>query len=126
MIQWWVADLNRWQLVCHEYDTRTNPTAEASAKDVVPITKKAYGSSSGPGKDVAKVDTIGSSRWKTQLDTLFQFDDMQEQASSGIMSAMTKFVERTTVMKKVHTPCSPRAPWRILDEICCGALRVTT
>jgi hypothetical protein len=38
----------------------------------------------------------------------------QEDASNQLSSGIAAFVEKTATMKKVCTPSSPRAPWRIL------------
>jgi hypothetical protein len=40
----------------------------------------------------------------------------QEDASKQLFSRISAFVEKTTIMKKVCTPCSPRAPWWISIE----------
>jgi hypothetical protein len=103
-----------------------DPTAEASAKDAVPTIEQASGSSRGPGTDVAKADVSASLRWKKHLDAIVQYDDMQEQASSGFSYAMSKFVERTTLVKKVCTPCALKGHGGLSAKISHGALRVTT
>jgi hypothetical protein len=38
---------------------------------------------------------------------------MQEEASNQVSSAIAAFVQRTSLVKEVCTPSSPRAPWRI-------------
>jgi hypothetical protein len=86
------------------------------AKDVALDTNQASGSSQGQGTDVSKTGVSSSLRWKKQLDARVPLDDLQEEISGGITSAMNVFVERTSLMKKVCIPCSPRAAWRILNE----------
>jgi hypothetical protein len=51
-----------------------------------------------------------------RADALFHLDNLQEEASNNISSAMTSFVQRTSVVEEVCTPCSPRAPLRILID----------
>jgi hypothetical protein len=89
---------------------------EGSAKDAMPNTTPAGGpekvvlgenlSKKGEMSDKAR-DT---SKWKRRMDALFHLDDLQEQASNTVSSAMTAFVQRTSVVKEVCIPCSPRAP----------------
>jgi hypothetical protein len=38
---------------------------------------------------------------------------MQEEASNQVSSVMAAFVQRTSLVKEVCTPSSPRASWRI-------------
>jgi hypothetical protein len=48
-----------------------------------------------------------TSKWKKRVDALFHLDTLQEQASDTVSSAMTGFVQRTSVVKEVCIPCSP-------------------
>jgi hypothetical protein len=55
-----------------------------------------------------------ASKWKKKLEALFHLDNLQEEASNHVSSAMAVFVQRTSLVKEVCTPSSPRAPWQIL------------
>jgi hypothetical protein len=44
----------------------------------------------------------------------------QEDASNQLSSGIAAFVEKTSTMKKVCTPISPRAPWRIFKRFAMG------
>jgi hypothetical protein len=100
---------------------RENTTTEALAKDVVPNVTSAGGSEkivlvgSSSGKEATAEGVADIPTWKKQVDALFHLDDLQEKASNPVSSAMTAFVQITSIVKKVCTPCSPRAPWRILQ-----------
>jgi hypothetical protein len=54
-----------------------------------------------------------ATRWKKKADALFHLDGLQEETSNHLTSAMSSFVQRTSIVKEVCIPCSPRAPWRI-------------
>jgi hypothetical protein len=54
-----------------------------------------------------------ASKWRKKSQALSRLDNMQEEASNHVSSAMTAFVQRTSLVKEVCTPSSPRAPWRI-------------
>jgi hypothetical protein len=41
---------------------------------------------------------------------------LQEETSNNLSSSMSSFIQRTSVVKEVCTPCSPRAPWRTLVD----------
>jgi hypothetical protein len=89
-----------------------NPTTEATANDVVQ-SEKASDSFQGQMVDAS----AGSSLFWTQkhleiVDLITSQEDANNQLSSGIAA----FVEKTTTMKKVCTPSSPRAPWRIFID----------
>jgi hypothetical protein len=89
-----------------------NPTTEATANDVVQ-SNKASGSSHGHMADVP----VGSSLlWKQKQLEIIELITSQEDASNLLSVGMSVFVERTSIMKKVCTPCSPRAPWRTLVD----------
>jgi hypothetical protein len=85
-----------------------NPTTEAAASDVVQ-SKKASGFQ-GP---VADTPSGGSLYWRQKQLEVVNLISSQEDASNQLSSGITAFVEKTTNMKKVCTPSSPRAPWRI-------------
>jgi hypothetical protein len=89
-----------------------NPTTEATAKDVVQG-KEAPGSSHGHMADMPVGDSL---LWKQKQLEIIQLITSQEDASNQLSAGMTIFVERTSTMKKVCTPCSPQAPWRILID----------
>jgi hypothetical protein len=89
-----------------------NPTTEATTNDVVQ-SDKAPGSSHGHMEDVP---TGSSLLWKQRKLEIIQLITSQEDASNQLSIGMSIFVERTSTMKKVCTPCSPRAPWRILID----------
>jgi hypothetical protein len=55
-------------------------------------------------------------RWKKKVDALFHLDGLQEEAHNHVTSAMSSFVQRTSVVKEVCIPSSPRAPWRIFID----------
>jgi hypothetical protein len=54
-----------------------------------------------------------ASKWKKKSEALFRLDNLQEDASNHVSSAMVAFVQRISLVKEVCTPSSPRAPWRI-------------
>jgi hypothetical protein len=54
-----------------------------------------------------------ASKWKNKSEALFRLDNLQEEASNHVSSAMAAFVQRTSLVKEVCTPSSPRAPWQI-------------
>jgi hypothetical protein len=87
-----------------------NPTTEASANDVVQ-SKKASGSFQG---QVADAPVGGSLFWRQKQLEVVNLISSQEDASNQLSSGIAAFVEKTATMKKVCTPSSPRAPWRIL------------
>jgi hypothetical protein len=84
-----------------------NPTTEATANDVVQ-SDKASGSFQG---HMADASAGNNSFWK-QL-KIVELITSQEDASNQLSSGIIAFVERTSTMKMVCIPCSPRAPWRI-------------
>jgi hypothetical protein len=51
-----------------------------------------------------------ASRWQKKSEALFRLDNLQEEASNHVSSAMEAFVQRTSLVKEVCTPSSPRAP----------------
>ena len=85
-----------------------NPTTEATANDVVQSEK----TSGSPGP-VADAPSGGSSYWRKKQLEVVNLISSQEDASNQLSSGIAAFVEKTATMKKVCTPSSPRAPWRI-------------
>jgi hypothetical protein len=96
--------------------------AEALAKDAMPIATPTKGSKRVSfGKSLAKKVGIAeeagdAAKWKKRAGALFHLDTLQEEASNQISSALTLFVQTTSVVKEVCTPCIPRAPWWILVD----------
>jgi hypothetical protein len=84
----------------------TNPTTEATAKDVVKG-GKASGSSHGPNVDISAGNSTGSLYWKQQQNKIVQLITSQEDASNTLSTGISVFVERTSVMNKVCIPYSP-------------------
>jgi hypothetical protein len=60
--------------------------------------------------------TGDAARWKKKADALFRLDSLQEEASNHVSTAMSSFVQRTSIVKEVCTPSSPRAIWRIFVD----------
>jgi methionyl-tRNA synthetase len=86
--------------------------------------ERSAGPSDRPVKGAKKVSFSGktiqmdtgageASKWKKKAEALFRLDNMQEEASNHVSSTMAAFVQRTSLVKEVCTPSSPRAPWRI-------------
>jgi hypothetical protein len=48
-----------------------------------------------------------ASKWKKKSEALFCLDNLQEEASNHVSSAMAAFVQRTSLVKEVCTPSSP-------------------
>jgi hypothetical protein len=65
-------------------------------------------------KQVADGSTGGSLFWRQKQLEVVNLISSQEDASNQLSSVIAAFVEKTATMKKVCTPSSPRAPWRIL------------
>jgi hypothetical protein len=95
-----------------------NPMTEATANDVVQSEK---GPDSFQGQ-MAVASAGGSSFWKQRQLEIVDLITSQEDASNQLSSGISAFVEKTTIMKKVCTPSSPRAPWRIFvdDTLWCS------
>jgi hypothetical protein len=89
-----------------------NPTTEAMANDVVQ-SEKASGSFQGHMADAA---AGGSSFWRQKQLEIVDLITSQEDASNQLSSGISAFVEKTATMKKVCTPSSPRAAWRIFHR----------
>jgi hypothetical protein len=89
-----------------------NLTTEATAKDVVQ-SEKASDAFQG---QMADASAGGSSFWKQRQLEIVDLITSQEDASNQLSSGISAFVGKTTIMKKVCTPYSPRAPWRISIE----------
>jgi hypothetical protein len=90
-----------------------NPTTEAMAKDVVEG-DKVPGSSHDPLVVTPGGSSSDSLFWKQKQLEIIQLIISQEDASNQLSVGMSAFVKRTSIMKKVCIPCSPRAPWWIL------------
>jgi hypothetical protein len=91
---------------------------------VADVPEKSVGPLNHPAKGAKKVSFSGkavqmdagageASKWKKKSEALFRLDNLQEEASNHVSSAMVAFVQRTSLVKEVCTPSSPRAPWRI-------------
>jgi hypothetical protein len=79
-----------------------------------PIPLRAQKKVSFSGKAVEMGAGVGeASKWKKKADALFRLDHLQEEASNYVSTAMSSFVQRTSIVKEVCTPSSPQAPWRI-------------
>jgi hypothetical protein len=93
--------------------------------------EKSAGPSDRPVKGAKKVSFSGktiqmdtgageASKWKKKAEALFRLDNMQEEASNHVSSAMAAFVQRTSLVKEVCIPSSPLAPWRICKQSAMG------
>jgi hypothetical protein len=62
---------------------------------------------------------VGSSLfWRQKQLEIVNLITSQEDASNQLSSGIAAFVEKTATMKKVCTPSSPRALWRIfIDDL---------
>jgi hypothetical protein len=103
--------------------------ADAPTKDVRPAANPVKGPKKVSfGGTVVEMGagTGDAARWKKKADALFRLDSLQEEATNHVSTAMTSFVQRTSIVKEVCTPNSPRAPWRISVDDRYGALRETT
>jgi hypothetical protein len=83
-----------------------NLMTEAMANDVVQ-SEKAPDSFQGQMVDAS---AGGSSFWKQRQLEIVDLITSQEDASNQLSSGISTFVEKTTIMNKVCTPSSPRAP----------------
>jgi hypothetical protein len=95
---------------------RASKMAGASATDARPATRPAKGSKKVSFRRKAVEMGAGfgeASKWKKKANALFRLDHLQEEASNHVSTAMLSFVQRTSIVKEVCTPNSPRAPWRI-------------
>jgi hypothetical protein len=87
--------------------------ADALTKDARPSANPAK----GPKKAVEMGAGVGkASKWKKKADALFRLDCLQEEASNHVSTAMSSFVQTTSIVKEVCTPSSPRATWRIFAD----------
>jgi hypothetical protein len=103
--------------------------ADASVKSAGPSDRPAKGAKKVSFSEKAIQTDTGAgeaSKWKKKAEALFRLDNMQEEASNHVSSAMAAFIQRTSLVKEVCTPSSPRAPWRIADSIRYGAPRLTS
>jgi hypothetical protein len=90
----------------------TNPTTEATANDVVQ-SEKVSGLFQGQMADASVGD---SSFWRQKQLEIVDLITSQEDASNQLSSGISAFVEKIATMKKVCTPSSPRAAWRIFHR----------
>jgi hypothetical protein len=116
----------------HVHPTRPSTSAQKASKMADAPTKDARPTANpvkGPkkvsfgGKVVEMAAGVGdAARWKKKADALFCLDSLQEEASNHVSSAMSSFVQRTSIVKEVCTSSSPRAPWRIFvdDPLWCS------
>jgi hypothetical protein len=97
---------------------KANPMTEAMANDVVQSEK-----ASDPFQgQMADASVGGSSFWRRKQLEIVDLITSQEDASNQLSSSISTFVEKTAIMKKVCTPSSPRATWRIFidDPVWCS------
>jgi hypothetical protein len=104
---------------------KASKMADAPTKDARPAANPVKGPKnvSFGGKAVEMGVGVGdAARWKKKADALFRLDSLQEEASNHVSTAMSSFVQRTSIVKEVCTPSSPRAPWRIFvdDPLWCS------
>jgi hypothetical protein len=89
--------------------------------------EKNAGPSTHPAKSTKKVNFGGkvvemgagageAPKWKKKAEALFRLNHLQEEASNHMSTAMSAFVQRTSIVKEVCTPSSPQAPWRIVID----------
>jgi hypothetical protein len=93
--------------------------AEASAKDAMPTANPVKGPKKVTfGRKAVEMaaGAEGAARWKKKADALFRLDSLQEEASNHVTSGMSSFVQRTSVVKEVCIPSSPRATWQIFVD----------
>jgi hypothetical protein len=93
--------------------------ADALTKDARPSANPVKGPKkvSFGGKAVEMGAVVGeASKWKKKADALFRLDRLQEEASNHVSTAMSSFVQRTSIVKEVCTPSSPRAAWRMFHR----------
>jgi hypothetical protein len=86
--------------------------ADALAKDAGPSTHPAKSAKkvSFGGKTIEMGAGAGEApKWKKKAEALFRLDHLQEEASNHVSTAMSSFVQRTSIVKEVCTPRSPRA-----------------
>jgi hypothetical protein len=98
---------------------KASKMAEASAKDAMPATIPARGPKKVTfgGKTIGiAVGAVDYAKWKKKADALFHLDGLQEETSNNLTSAVSMFVQRTSIMKEVCVPYSPRASWRIFID----------
>jgi hypothetical protein len=90
--------------------------ADAPEKSAGPLDRPAKGAKKVSfSEKVVQMDAGAgeASKWKKKLEALLRLNNLQEEASNHVSSAMVAFVQRTSLVKEVCTPSSPRAPWRI-------------
>jgi hypothetical protein len=76
-------------------------------KDAMPATTPARGPKKVTfgGKSVGMAVGAGdAAKWKKKADALFHLDGLQEETSNNLTSAMSLFVQRTSIVKEVCIP----------------------
>jgi hypothetical protein len=100
---------------------KASKMADASTRDVGPSAHPVKGPKkvSFGGKAVEMGAGVGEApKWKKKADALFRLDCLQEEASNHVSTAMSSFVQTTSIVKEACTPSSPRATWRIfIDDL---------
>jgi hypothetical protein len=89
---------------------KASKMADASAKDAMPTKDPAKGPkkvSFGRKAVEMAAGVGGAARWKKKADALFRLDSLQEEASNHVSSAMSSFVQRTSIVKEVCITSSP-------------------
>jgi hypothetical protein len=99
--------------------------ADALTKDAKPSANPAKGPKKVSFGEKAVEMGMGvgeASKWKKKADALFHLDCLQEEASNHVSTAMSSFVQRTSIVKEVCTPSRPQATWRIFidDPVWCS------
>jgi hypothetical protein len=86
---------------------KSSKMAEASAKDAMPATNPARGPKKVTfgGKPIEMAaGARDAAKWKKKTYALFHLDGLQEEASNHLTSAMSSFVQRTSVVKELCIP----------------------
>jgi hypothetical protein len=89
---------------------KVSKMAEALAKDAMPTANPVKGPKKVTfgGKAVEMAAGAGdAAKWKKKVDALFRHDNLQEEASNHVTSAMSSFVQRTSVVKEVCIASTP-------------------
>jgi hypothetical protein len=93
--------------------------ADAPTKDVRPAANPVKGPKKVSfGETVVEMGAgVGdAARWKKKADALSRLDSLQEEASNHVSTAMSSFVQRTSIVKEVCTPSSPQATWQMFED----------
>jgi hypothetical protein len=65
---------------------------------------------------MANASAGGSLFWRQKQLEIVDLITSQEDASNQLSSGISAFVEKAATMKKICTPSSPRATWRIFAD----------